>query len=79
VNVKFFAAARDIAGKDEETVTMDEGSTPADVLDALEGIYPRLREWKGHLRLAVNYEYAPGNVVLNDQDEIAIIPPVSGG
>ncbi len=58
---------------------MPDGSTPADVLASLEGTYPRLEEWRGHLRMAVNQEYAPGKVILKDRDELAIIPPVSGG
>ncbi|HEY6191882.1 MAG TPA: molybdopterin converting factor subunit 1 [Bacteroidota bacterium] len=79
MNVKFFAVARDVAGMEEVTLTMPEGSTPADVLSSLEVTYPRFGEWKGHLRVAVNQEYAPGKVTLKDRDELAIIPPVSGG
>lgn len=79
VNVKFFAVARDIAGTDETVLTMPDGSRSSAVLALLEESYPRLREWKGHLRIAVNYEYAPDEAILNDQDELAIIPPVSGG
>lgn len=79
VNVKFFAMARDITGTDETVLTLPDGSTPSVVLASLEGTYPRFREWKGHLRTAVNCEYAPGEVILHDQDELAIIPPVSGG
>ena len=79
VNVKFFAVARDIAGSDEVVLTLPDGSTSADVLASLEATYPRLREWKGRLRMALNCDYAPGTVLLNDRDEVAIIPPVSGG
>jgi molybdopterin converting factor subunit 1 len=79
VNVKFFAVARDIAGNDEVFLTLPDGSTTSDVLASLEATYPRLRDWKGRLRLALNCDYAPGTVILHDRDEVAIIPPVSGG
>ena len=79
VNVKFFAMARDIAGTDETVLTMPDGSTPSSVLASLEETYPRFREWRGYLRTAVNCDYAPDEAILHDQDELAIIPPVSGG
>jgi molybdopterin converting factor subunit 1 len=79
VNVKFFAITRDIAGKDETIVSIPEGSTPSAVLESLAKSYPGLREWMGHLRVAVNLEYTGGDVILKDCDEVALIPPVSGG
>jgi len=79
VNVKFFAIARDIAGTDETELSIPAGSTPSTVLESLVGSFPGLREWMGHLRVAVNCEYTGGDAILKDRDEIAIIPPVSGG
>jgi molybdopterin converting factor subunit 1 len=79
VNVKFFAVARDIAGVDERVLTLPPGSTSSAVLASLVEIYPRFREWRDHLRIAVNCEYAPHETILHDRDEIAVIPPVSGG
>jgi molybdopterin converting factor subunit 1 len=79
VHVKFFAAARDIAGASEKVMTLPPGSTASAVLAALENSFPRFREWKGHLRIARNLEYVTHDARLNDQDEVAIIPPVSGG
>ncbi len=79
VNVKFFAIARDIAGTDETILSIPEGSTPSAVLESLAKSYPDLREWMGHLRVAVNCEYTEGDAILNDRDEVALIPPVSGG
>ena len=79
VNVKFFAIARDIAGTDETILSIPEGSTPSAVLESLAKSYPGLREWMGHLRVAVNCEYTEGDAILNDRDEVALIPPVSGG
>jgi molybdopterin converting factor subunit 1 len=79
VNVKLFAVIRDIVGKDELKISVDEGSVASTVLQQLAQQYPRLGEWKGHLRIAVNYEYVPMEHPLRQNDEVAIIPPVSGG
>lgn len=79
VNVKLFAVIRDIVGKDELKVSVDDGSSASSVLQKLAQQHPRLNEWKNHLRIAVNYEYVPMEHPLRQNDEVAIIPPVSGG
>jgi len=79
VTVKFFAVARDIAGMDEHKYSLPEGTSASDVLGKLSNEYPRFQDWKNHLRIAVNCEYVSLTHVLKNQDEIAIIPPVSGG
>ena len=79
VRIKFFAVARDIADCSEADLSLKDGVSAAHVLDALIGKYPRLQEWKESLRLAVNCEYVSANHIVQNNDEIAIIPPVSGG
>ena len=79
IRVKFFALARDIAGKDESVLSLPALSTAQAVLDSLIAQHPRFHEWKNHLRIAVNYEYVQTDQKLNENDEVAIIPPVSGG
>ena len=79
VNVKFFAITRDIVGKDEEVRSLPTQSSASSLIDALITEYPKMKEWKDHLRLAVNREYVPPNYPLHDNDEVAVIPPVSGG
>jgi molybdopterin synthase catalytic subunit len=79
VDVKLFAMARDLAGLSETVLSLPAGSPADSVLEALIGKYPRLKEWKEHLRVAVNREYVPQEHILQDRDEVAIIPPVSGG
>jgi molybdopterin converting factor subunit 1 len=79
VNVKLFAVIRDIVGKDELKVSVDDGSIALTVLQKLSQQHPRLNEWKNHLRVAVNYEYVSMEHQLKHNDEVAIIPPVSGG
>jgi molybdopterin converting factor subunit 1 len=79
VDVKLFAIVRDIVGKDELSISLEEESRAISVLDKLGQEFPRLAEWKSHLRLAVNSEYVTREQVLKHRDEVAIIPPVSGG
>ena len=74
-HVLLFAAARDAAGCESVTVELPEGSRVADLADAL----PQLAALLPKCRIAVNHEFAEGEHVLKAGDEIAVIPPVSGG
>jgi molybdopterin converting factor subunit 1 len=79
VRVKLFAAVRDAVGKDEISLSLKDGSTVGALIDTLTQEYPELDQWKNYIRLAVNWEYAEGKQVLHENDEVAVIPPVSGG
>jgi MoaE-MoaD fusion protein len=80
VDVRLFALLRDRAGRDTVTVELDDGATVADLLEAaarepgLDELLPDLP-----VRAAVNREYAASDAVLSPGDEVALIPPVSGG
>jgi len=79
VNVRLFATVKDLVGSGEVELTLEDGAPASRVLDHFAERYPRFSEWRHHLRLAVNSEYAEGTHLLQDGDEVAIIPPVSGG
>jgi len=79
LTIKLFGAARDIAGTGDLAMTMPGDTTPAEVLESLFHAYPRLAHLKEYLRVAVNWEYVPLNHSLAENDEVAIMPPVSGG
>jgi molybdopterin converting factor subunit 1 len=79
VTIRFFAIAREWAGRASEEVDLDPGSTTDQVWDHLISREPRFASWRGRWRLAVNDEYVAGRVALQTGDEIAVIPPVSGG
>ena len=80
VEIKLFATLRERAGADTVELELADGATVADAIDAL-GSAPGLAELGGRLpvRLAVNREYASGDVRIAPGDELAAIPPVSGG
>ena len=79
VTVKFFAIARDLTRTSHLPMELPEHSTTEQLLAEIARRYPALGEWKPYLRLAVNQSYISAAVPLHDGDEIAVIPPVSGG
>src|SRR5512139_1558828 len=79
IRVKAFAGARDAMGQRDLTLDVPEGSTVALLLDRLAAERPGLQAMKASLRVAVNREYAEAGRQLADDDEVALIPPVSGG
>jgi molybdopterin converting factor subunit 1 len=79
VTVRLFARLRDLAGSGE---LVREVSTPATVGTVWSGLVadvPALREYERTLSVAVNAEYARMAAVVKDGDEVAFLPPVSGG
>src|SRR2546427_12798471 len=79
VRARFFARLREQAGTDSESVEVERGSTVADVYDALRKLHPALDPNRESVRAAVNQEFADWDVIVAAGDEVAFIPPVSGG
>ncbi len=79
VRVRLFAVLADWAQANEIDVSIPPAGTGEDVLAALVQVVPRVDAVRGSLRLAVNREYVPWSEVIQEGDEVAIIPPVSGG
>jgi len=79
VHVRFFASVREKLRRSELTVDMAGGATVRDLLDQLCREYPPLADVRQALRVAVNQEYVETDHRLADDDEVALIPPVSGG
>jgi molybdopterin synthase catalytic subunit len=79
VRVLFFGAAREAAA-DEAVLTLAAGATARQGLERVLEAYPPLRRFGASLLVAVNQEYARDlGVALEDGDELALFPPVSGG
>lgn len=79
VRVKCFAAVREIVGTGELIVNLPEGSTLTQLFDQIRGQFPRLDGLAGSLLFSVNRAYASLDAKLAAEDEVALIPPVSGG
>jgi molybdopterin converting factor subunit 1 len=79
VRVKLFAAIRDLIGKEEVVLSLPPTSNVAVVVESLVSQYPKIDVWRNHVRIAVNQEYVSLEHRVKDNDEVVIIPPVSGG
>ena len=79
VTVKFFGSYREEVGEEEVQVRLGEGETVADLLDTLRSRLPRWAAYEHQPMVARNLEYVATAEVLDDGDEIALFPPVSGG
>ncbi len=79
VRVLFFGILKDIAGRSSDLLGLPEGATLADLLQHYESEAPRLQAFRQSLAISLNREYASPDSCLHDQDEVALLPPVSGG
>lgn len=79
IRVRLFASVKDIVGRREVVLELPEGVTASELLHRFAVDHPRLRALLPSLLLAVNREYVEATRVLKDGDEVAFIPPVSGG
>ena len=79
VSVKLFAIARERAGTAQAWVELAPDATVTDALDELGRCFPKLPLVLTRAMVAVNREYAERTLMLHEGDELAVIPPVSGG
>ena len=79
VRLLFFATLKDIVGAREMQLELPPGATVSDVLTRLESNFPRVKDYRPVVLTAVNEEYVDHNAVVQEGDEVAIFPPVSGG
>jgi molybdopterin synthase catalytic subunit len=79
VHVLLFGALKDLRAREKETVELPERATVEEFLRGFFAIAPQLEKYAGSLAIAVNQEYARPTQVLREGDEIALLPPVSGG
>jgi MoaE-MoaD fusion protein len=79
IRVLFFGLLKDLVGQSTETVDLPEGARVQELLAHYAGQFPRLGEMLPALALSVNQEYSRGDRLLRAGDEVALLPPVSGG
>ena len=79
IEVRLFAQARECVGSGQARLEMPDGSRVADALTLLEQAYPGLVPLRPHLALAIDGALARGGDALADGNELALLPPVSGG
>ena len=79
VTVRLFARLRDITGTAELARDIAPGATIGDLWHKLAGEFPELASYERSISSAINADYARMDQVVGDGDEIAFLPPVSGG
>lgn len=79
VKVLFFGMLKDIVGSAEEQLSIAEGAPLASIFDHYAGRFPRLREMRSSIVLARNQEFSDASARVTEGDEVAFLPPVSGG
>jgi molybdopterin converting factor subunit 1 len=79
LKVRLFARLREQAGVESEAFEVPPGSTVADVYDSLRRRHPALESDRGAVRGAINQEFSDWDTLVSAGDEVAFIPPVSGG
>ena len=79
IRLKLFSIAKDLAGFDERVLELPSGASASSVADHLTSLNPQFKSWQSSVRMAVNQEYVGQDHMLRENDEVAVIPPVSGG
>ena len=79
LDVTFFALYRERAGLSNLVLDLPEAGTVADLTDAVRARFPNLAPPGVKIVVAVNAEYADPELVLQEGDQVCLIPPVSGG
>jgi len=79
VTVKLFAAYQEVCGVPELPLYLPCGAIVEQVRDRLILQYPELEQWREVTRFGLNLQFVEPDAVLQDGDEVVLIPPVSGG
>ena len=79
IRLKLFAIAKQLVGSDTIDFELKDGATIAELRETLLQRVPNLSPMRDTLRFAVNSEYADDDTKIRESDELACIPPVSGG
>ena len=79
IKVNFFALYRERAGRRQTTLDLSPGTNVSQMIDEVRHLFPDLAPPTVNIVVAVNTEYAEPDMVLHDGDDVALIPPVSGG
>jgi len=79
ITVRLFSRLRDVAGTGVLTLELPPGSRVGDAVAAIQARYPALTPYDGSTLVACNEEWTKRDAILSEGDELALMPPVSGG
>jgi len=79
VKVQYLGILREFAGRESDALEVRENSSLGQIYEMLQQQIPQLAEFRQAIAMAVNFEYSGPERILHDDDEVALLPPVSGG
>ena len=79
ITVLYFANVKDITGVKKETMNLTPDTSIKKLLTNISSKYPAIKSMLDVVKISVNYKMMEMNTILNDGDEVALLPPVSGG
>ena len=79
IKILLFASCRELIGAKHLELSVRDGLTVGQLKQQIVRDYPQMRGITPSLSTAINMEYVGDDAVLNSSDEVALIPPVSGG
>jgi molybdopterin converting factor subunit 1 len=79
VNVLYFAGAKDATGVRMESMELPKNTSVKELLSYLSMTHPKIRDMLNIIQISVNYMVVDKGTILNEGDEVAILPPISGG
>ena len=79
ITVKLFAAYQEAYNEPELTLEFPENTPVLQVREHLIKEHPKLEQWRDVTKFGINLDFVEPDTVLNDGDEVVLIPPVSGG
>jgi molybdopterin synthase sulfur carrier subunit len=79
VTVKLFAAYQEAVGQSEIQLSVPANTSVIAIRDRLIQNHPQLNQWQALTRYGINLNFVEPETILQDGDEVVLIPPVSGG
>ncbi|NYF79759.1 molybdopterin converting factor subunit 1 [Granulicella arctica] len=79
MRVLYFGVLKDVVGREREEVELAEGSSVAILLESIQQRQQTRPKLWASIAVAVNQEYVRPDILLHEGDEVALLPPVSGG
>ena len=79
ISILYFATVKDATGIRMESIDLSNDTSIREMLSKISIIYPKLKHILNNIQISVNYRIVDLNTVLKDGDEVALLPPISGG
>jgi molybdopterin converting factor subunit 1 len=79
ISILYFATVKDATGIRMESIDLSNDTSIREMLSKISIIYPKLKHILNNIQISVNYRIVDLNTVLKEGDEVALLPPISGG